>query len=151
MATILQTTSANVFLEWKYMKFYYNISELCSQVFNQQYSISGTDTGLVPRRQRTIIWTNDGLVDWHILEFCGLSLCNEGGWTKSISSLWRHYGCDGVSNHQPCHRLLSHLFRRRSLTFVRGFHRWAVNSSHRWPVTRKMLPFHDVIMIRHDD
>ena len=33
-----------------------------------------------------------------------------------------------------------------SLAFVRGIHRWPVNSSHKWPVTRKMLPFDDVIM-----
>ena len=34
-----------------------------------------------------------------------------------------------------------------SLAFVRGIHRWPVNSPHKWPVTRKMLPFDDVIMI----
>ena len=33
-----------------------------------------------------------------------------------------------------------------SLAFVRGIHRWPVNSPHKWPVTRKMFPFHDVIM-----
>ena len=33
-----------------------------------------------------------------------------------------------------------------SLTFVRGIHRGPVNSPHKWPVTRKMLPFDDVIM-----
>ena len=33
-----------------------------------------------------------------------------------------------------------------SLTFVRGIHRWPVNSPHKWPVTRKMFPFGDVIM-----
>ena len=32
------------------------------------------------------------------------------------------------------------------LTFVREFHRWPVNSSHKWPVTRKMFQFGDVIM-----
>ena len=30
--------------------------------------------------------------------------------------------------------------------FVRGIHRWSVNSPHKWPVTRKMFPFDDVIM-----
>ena len=35
-----------------------------------------------------------------------------------------------------------------SLAFVRGIHRWRVNSPHKWPVTRKMLPFDDVIMTR---
>ena len=34
-----------------------------------------------------------------------------------------------------------------SLAFVRGNHRGPVNSLHKWPVTRKMFPFDDVIMI----
>ena len=33
-----------------------------------------------------------------------------------------------------------------SLAFVRGIHRWPVNSPHKGPVTRKMFPFNDVIM-----
>ena len=33
-----------------------------------------------------------------------------------------------------------------SLTFVRGIHRSPVNSPHKWPVTRKMFSFDDVIM-----
>ena len=33
-----------------------------------------------------------------------------------------------------------------SLAFVRGIHRWLVNSPHKWPVTRKMFPFDDVII-----
>ena len=33
-----------------------------------------------------------------------------------------------------------------SLAFVRGIHRGPMNSLHKWPVTRKMFPFHDVIM-----
>ena len=35
-----------------------------------------------------------------------------------------------------------------SLDFVWGIHRGPVNSPHKWPVTRKMFPFDDVIMIR---
>ena len=34
-----------------------------------------------------------------------------------------------------------------SLAFVRGLHRGPVNSPHKWPVTRKMFPFDDVIML----
>ena len=34
-----------------------------------------------------------------------------------------------------------------SLAFVRGIHRWPVNSLHKWPVTWKMFPFVDVIML----
>ena len=41
-----------------------------------------------------------------------------------------------------------------SLAFVRGIHRWPVNSLHKGPVTRKLFPFDDVIMlvlmIQHD-
>ena len=33
-----------------------------------------------------------------------------------------------------------------SLAFVWGIHRWLMNSPHKWPVTRKMFPFDDVIM-----
>ena len=33
-----------------------------------------------------------------------------------------------------------------SLAIVRGIHRRTVNSPHKWPVTRKMFPFDDVIM-----
>ena len=34
-----------------------------------------------------------------------------------------------------------------SLAFVRGIHRWPVNSPHKGPVTRKMFPFNDVIVV----
>ena len=34
-----------------------------------------------------------------------------------------------------------------SLAFVQGIHRWPVNSPHKGPVTRKMFPFDDVIVI----
>ena len=33
-----------------------------------------------------------------------------------------------------------------SLAFVKGIHRGPVNFPHKWPVTRKMFPFDDVIM-----
>ena len=33
-----------------------------------------------------------------------------------------------------------------SLAFVRGIHRWPVNFPHKGPVTRKIVPFDDVIM-----
>ena len=67
---------------------------------------------------------------------------------------WRHNGRDSVSNNQSHHCLLNGLFRRRSkktsssasLAFVRGIHRWPVNSPLKWPVTRKMFPLDDVIM-----
>ena len=41
-----------------------------------------------------------------------------------------------------------------SLAFVRGIHRGPVNSPHKRPVTRKISPFDDVIMVKestHDN
>ena len=74
-----------------------------------------------------------------------------------LSLRWRHNGRDSVSNHQPHDCLLNRLFsadQRKhqssaSLAFVRGIHRGPVNSPHKWPVTRKMFPFDNAIMI-HD-
>ena len=61
---------------------------------------------------------------------------------------WRHNGRDSVSNHQPDDCLLNRLFRRRSKKTsklcVTG--RGPVNSPYKWPVTRKMFPFDDVIL-----
>ena len=69
---------------------------------------------------------------------------------------WLHNERDGVSNHQPNDCLHNLLFFKAqtkekyqssaSLAFVRGIHRWPVNSPHKGPVTRKMLLFDDVIM-----
>ena len=78
-------------------------------------------------------------------------------WENSRNSplQWRHNGRHGVSKHQSHDCLLNHLFRRRSKKIsklrvtglcVRGIHRWPVNSPHKWPVTRKLFPFHNVIM-----
>ena len=67
---------------------------------------------------------------------------------------WRHNGHNSVSNHQPHDYLLNRLFRRRSKKTLKlrvtglcaGNSPGPVNSPHKWPVTRKMFPFDDVIM-----
>ena len=38
--------------------------------------------------------------------------------------------------------------RSASLAFVWGINRWSVNSPHKWPETRKMFPFDDVITVK---
>ena len=68
---------------------------------------------------------------------------------------WRHNERDGVSNQRRLDHFLNRLIwanQRKyessvSLAFVRGIHRWPVNSPHKEPVTRKMFPFHYVILI----
>ena len=72
---------------------------------------------------------------------------------------WRHNDHDGVLNHQPHGCLLNRLFRRRSKKTSKlrvtglcvGNSPGPVNSPHKGPVTRKMVPFDDVIMDRRQD
>ena len=61
-----------------------------------------------------------------------------GAMASQITSLTIVYST--VYSDQPKYQ------RSASLAFVRGIHRWRVNSPHKWPVTRKMFPFDDVIM-----
>ena len=75
--------------------------------------------------------------------------------TKKITALqWRHYERDGVSNYRRLDCLINLLFRRRQKKTSKlrvtdlcgGIHRWTLNSPHKWPVTRKILPFNDAII-----
>ena len=74
--------------------------------------------------------------------------------TSYITLQWRHNGPHGVSSHQPHHCLLNRVFRRRSKkTSKRRVTGLCVGNSpltgefpHKWPVTRKMFPFDDVIL-----
>ena len=63
-----------------------------------------------------------------------------GAMASQITSLtilyWTVYSGTDQRKHQSS----------ESLAFVRGIHRWLVNSLHKWLVTRKMFPFDDVIM-----
>ena len=75
-------------------------------------------------------------------------------WLWGFPLQWRHNGRDGVSITSLAivySTVYSGADQRKyqssaSLAFMRVIHRWAVNSPHKWPVTRKMFPFDDVIM-----
>ena len=71
---------------------------------------------------------------------------------------WRYNGCDGVSYHQPHHCLPNLLFRhgskKTSKLRVTGLCAGISSvtgefpaSHHKWPVTRKMFPFDEAIMV----
>ena len=77
-------------------------------------------------------------------------------YSVSLSLQWRHNGRGGVSNHRRLDCLLSRLFRRISKKTLKlrftglgegRIHRWPMDSPHKGPVTRKMFPFDDVIMV----
>ena len=71
-----------------------------------------------------------------------------------LSVRWHHNGRDGVSNHQPHDCLLNRIFKRRSKKISKlrvtglcvGNSPGADEFPHKWPVTRKMFPFHDVLI-----
>ena len=73
---------------------------------------------------------------------------------KVMRLQWRHNGRDGVPNTSLTivySTVYTGADQRKhqssaSLAFVWGIHRGPVNSPHKWPVTRKMFPFDDVIM-----
>ena len=108
-----------------------------------------------------------GLLHWHRGE--DSPQCpntNEALWwiwvnkSHNSTSPWRHNERDGVSN-SPASRLFTqpfiqaHIKEKKNqssalLAFVRGIHRWPLNSLHIGPVTRKMFLFDDVIMARTD-
>ena len=67
---------------------------------------------------------------------------------------WRHNELDGVSDtsltivYSTVYSATDQRKHQSSapLAFVRGIHRWPMNSPHKGPVTRKMFLFNDVIM-----
>ena len=63
-----------------------------------------------------------------------------GSMTSQITSLTIVYSAVYADADQRKHQSSA------SLVIVRGIHRRPVNSPHKWPVTRKMFPFDDVIM-----
>ena len=100
------------------------------------------------------IWDAMALNSVIVTQFGQLEWTSQFRWASWYSLQWRHNERDGVSNHQPHDCLINPLFRHRSrkhqnsasLAYVRGIHRSPANSPHKWPVTRKMFPFHDIIM-----
>ena len=84
-------------------------------------------------------WARGKLVIWPSLE-----RRHNGPIASQITSLTIDYSIVYSDADQRKHQSSA------SLAFVRVIHRGPVNSPHKWPVTRKMFPFDDVIMVsRH--
>ena len=96
------------------------------------------------------------IVTW----LCGFLAGNEIKFPKALGLIrlyiscgksleWRHYECPLIVYWTVC----SGADQRKnqssaSLAFARGLHHWwPVNSQHKGPVTRKLLPFDDVIIV----
>ena len=61
------------FLQWKRLNFKWNFIEICSLGFNWQYGSIVSDNGLAPNRRQAIIWSNVGMLYWHIYAPLGLT------------------------------------------------------------------------------
>ena len=85
-------------------------------------------------------WTDDGFIftntEW-TLHYTDVIM---GTMASQITSLTIVYSTVYSDTDQRKHQSSA------SLAFVWGVHRGPVNSPHKWPVTRKMFPFDDVIM-----
>ena len=76
-------------------------------------------------------------LSWTVLHYTDVIM---GTIASQITSLTIVYSCVYSGADQRKHQSSA------SLAFVRGIHRGPVNSPHKWPVTRKMFSFDDVIM-----
>ena len=93
--------------------------------------------------------------DWKMLQgiiFLFVCLSASRGKIFEVSQ-WRHNERDGVSSHRWIDSLLNRLFRRKSkkaskLRVIGLWNRWPLDSPHQGPVTRKMFPFDDVIVVK---
>ena len=135
-------------------------------------TIIGSDNGLSPDRRQAITWTNVGilliwplgtnvsemLIEIHTFSIKKIHL-------KMSSGKWRPF-CLGlnvlrwdrmsVMSHQinddfTIYSTVSscvhkHIKAQRYWSFVRGIHRWSVDSHHKGPITRKRSPCLDIIM-----
>ena len=101
--------------------------------------------------------SNTKVHEWHILQITDTNPKGEGlAHQNRVNPLqWRHNGTMAsqiTSLIIVYSTVYSGADQRKhqssaSLAFVRGIHRWPVNSPHKWSVTRKMFPFDDVIVL----
>ena len=78
-------------------------------------------------------WT----LDYYTLHYCDVTMSPTASQITSLTIVyWIVYAGTDQRKHQSS----------ASPAFVRGIPRRPVNSPHKWPVTRKMFPFDDVIM-----
>ena len=128
----------------------------------------------MPNRQQAITWSNIDPVNTYIdglVQDCSNSSAN------ALELMHWSYYCRLALSHQHITTVTSYIMNAMaslitgasivystvcsdadqrkhessaSLAFVRGIHRWPVNSPHKGPVMRKMFPFDDVIMMHQE-
>ena len=132
-----------------------DISQTSCDVYHQKLISNEICNDLLIDSTSYIIFTQ---CIYQIYPFHNLILCLAK--IFSIEDVWiaaMHYNdfiMRAMASQITSLRIVYRFFRHRSkklqssasLAFVRGIHRWLVNSPHKGPVTRKMFPLDDVIM-----
>ena len=132
MAGSLQTTNSYTLSCLKIVSFWFEFHG-----FYLKDSIGNMPTSFQMMDCKSIIWNNEGPIHWRISHYNDVIM---GSMTSLITSLKIVYSTVYSGADRRKHQSSA------SLAFVRGIHRWPVNSPHIGPVTRKMFPFDDVIM-----
>ena len=122
----------------------------------QKYQKNDTDIKMTNLAQH-ILFLHDFLISDDFVLLDELSVLLTATPTRISSLQWRHNGCDGVSNHQPHDCLLNRLFKAQFKENIKALRHWpwcgnspvTVEFPTRRPVTRKMYPFDDVIVVFH--
>ena len=113
--------------------------------YNENDNNHDNDNESITCTKHVLLWwvTAPRSLWWHLFHYNGVIM---GAIASQITSLTIVFSTFYSNADQRKHQSSA------SLPFVRGIHRGPVNSPHKWPVTRKMFPFDDVIMhICHDD
>ena len=94
---------------------------------------AGFYNGVCPIKSRTVLWT-DKLLTTHYSDVIMVAMASQITNLKIVYSTV-YSGVDQRKYQSSA-----------SLAFVRGIHRWPVDSPYKGPVTWKMFPFDDLIM-----
>ena len=127
-------------------------SHCLARFFESKYKSSSLEVSLSQADSTTEIWDRpSSAITWTLWR---LKSPTTRMFFRSTAVRWRHNERDGISNHQARDCLLNHYSdadQRRhqssaSLAFVRGIHRWPVNSPTQMASNAEMFPFGDVII-----
>ena len=107
-----------------------------------------TGKSLSPTRRQPLTWKMVNLITWQLYETSVFNVSTKSHYSdvivnamaSEITGVTIGYSTVSLGADQRKHE------SSVPLAFVRGIHRWSVNSPHKGPVTRKMIPFDDVIM-----
>ena len=144
MPVTIQTTFSYIFSWNKSLILWSNITELCSKLFyyDNKWTRIQSIPCLLPAQCKANVWNNyehfaDDIIlriiyaiEWHNSDVIMSAMASQITGDSIV--------CSGAN--QRKHQSSA------SLAFVRGIHRWPVDSLHKGPVTRIMFSFDEVIM-----